>query len=76
MEYARKKFPNGLPSLSEIKKLNEGKNVPPETAWIWGADDEVRSLFGPQKPPLGNTESSLTLIENSSDASIFSLPRL
>lgn len=35
------KFPNGLPTLEDLAKLNAGKNVPPETAWIWGEDDEV-----------------------------------
>jgi len=41
MENAKALFPQGLPTLSELKKANEGKNVPPETSWIWGADDEV-----------------------------------
>lgn len=30
-----------LPTLEELRETNKGKDVPPETAWIWGADDEV-----------------------------------
>ena len=40
MEVAMKKFPKGLPTLEELKKWNTS-DVPPETAWIWGKDDEV-----------------------------------
>jgi hypothetical protein len=40
MEIALKKFPNGLPTLEELKKSN-GSDPYPETAWIWGEDDEV-----------------------------------
>ncbi len=43
MEHAKKTFPKGLPTLAELAVYNKGKGVPPETAWIWGADDEVRS---------------------------------
>lgn len=45
MDVAKKNFPDGFPTLKELRKLNEGKDVPPETAWIWGEDDEVRSLW-------------------------------
>lgn len=41
MDHVTKLFPNGLPTLADIKKFNAGKDVPPETAWIWGKDDEV-----------------------------------
>jgi hypothetical protein len=41
MDIATKKFPNGLPTLEELKKYNSS-DVPAETAWIWGKDDEVR----------------------------------
>jgi hypothetical protein len=41
METAKKLFPNGLPKLEQLKAFNEGKDVPPETAWIWGETDEV-----------------------------------
>jgi hypothetical protein len=40
MEVAMQKFPKGLPTLEELKKWNTS-DVPPETAWIWGKDDEV-----------------------------------
>ncbi|KAN0099539.1 hypothetical protein V8E51_013314 [Hyaloscypha variabilis] len=40
MEVAMKKFPKGLPTLEELKKWNTS-DVPPETAWIWGKDDEI-----------------------------------
>jgi hypothetical protein len=33
-------FPNGLPTLQDLKKHN-GPEVPEETAWIWGPEDEV-----------------------------------
>lgn len=42
MEVVLKKFPNGLPTLEQIRKYNKGSDVPLETAWIWGEDDEVR----------------------------------
>jgi hypothetical protein len=41
MEHAQKTFPSGFPTLAELKNFNAGKDVPPETAWIWGDDDEV-----------------------------------
>ncbi|KAL1963342.1 hypothetical protein VTN77DRAFT_8463 [Rasamsonia byssochlamydoides] len=41
MDHAKKLFPNGLPKLDELKAFNEGKDVPPETAWIWGENDEL-----------------------------------
>jgi hypothetical protein len=41
MDIVKAKFPNGLPTLAELKANNSGKGVPPETAWIWGEDDEV-----------------------------------
>jgi hypothetical protein len=40
----KNRFPNGLPSLAELAKLNADKSVPAETAWIWGEQDEVRSV--------------------------------
>jgi hypothetical protein len=40
MEVAMQKFPKGLPTLEELKNWNTS-DVPPETAWIWGKDDEV-----------------------------------
>ena len=40
MDHARKTFPDGLPSLEQLRSFN-GPDVPPETAWIWGKDDEV-----------------------------------
>ncbi|KAH8666754.1 hypothetical protein BX600DRAFT_397622 [Xylariales sp. PMI_506] len=33
-------FPGGLPTLGELKAFNS-PDVPPETAWIWGKDDEI-----------------------------------
>lgn len=44
MEHATKLFPGGLPTLEELKHFNAGKGVPPETAWIWGKDDEVCAI--------------------------------
>jgi hypothetical protein len=41
MEIASKSFPKGLPTLEEVKALNAGLDVPPETAWFWGKDDEA-----------------------------------
>lgn len=41
MEHAQKAFPRGLPTLAELKDFNAGQDVPPETAWIWGDNDEV-----------------------------------
>jgi len=41
METVKKLFPKGLPTLAELKEFNKGKDVPPETAWIWGKDDEL-----------------------------------
>lgn len=41
MEHALKLFQNQLPTLSQLKAHNEGTGNPPETAWIWGKDDEV-----------------------------------
>jgi hypothetical protein len=41
MDIVKATFPNGLPTLDELKAFNNGKGVPPETAWIWGEDDEV-----------------------------------
>jgi hypothetical protein len=40
MDTVLKTFPNGLPTLEELKHYNSS-DVPEETAWIWGADDEV-----------------------------------
>lgn len=42
MENVQKNFPKGLPTLAELAVLNKGKDVPPETAWIWGSEDDVR----------------------------------
>lgn len=41
MEHVLGTFQNKLPTLTEIKNHNKGRDVPPETAWIWGKDDEV-----------------------------------
>lgn len=41
MDIARKTFPNGLPTLEQLAAYNKGKDVIPETSWIWGKDDEV-----------------------------------
>ena len=41
MEFMKSKFPKGLPTLKELRATNAGKDVPPETAWIWGENDEV-----------------------------------
>lgn len=41
MEHAIKAFPNGLPSLAQLAVHNKGKDIPPETSWIWGKDDEA-----------------------------------
>ncbi|OAA59734.1 hypothetical protein SPI_05932 [Niveomyces insectorum RCEF 264] len=41
MEHVKKNFPKGLPKLADLAAFNAGKPVPPETAWIWGADDEI-----------------------------------
>jgi hypothetical protein len=43
MDIATARFPNGLPTLEELKRLN-GPDVPAETAWIWGSDDEVSGV--------------------------------
>ncbi|KAH8762363.1 hypothetical protein BGZ57DRAFT_943859 [Hyaloscypha finlandica] len=40
MDVAMRKFPKGLPTLEEIKKSN-GADPYPETAWIWGKEDEI-----------------------------------
>jgi len=40
MDVALETFPKGLPTLKELREYNE-PSVPPETAWIWGANDEV-----------------------------------
>jgi hypothetical protein len=40
MDVAMQKFPKGLPTLEEVKKSN-GADPYPETAWIWGKEDEV-----------------------------------
>ena len=42
MEHALSLFPDGLPNLETLKQHNKGRDVPPETSWIWGEDDEVR----------------------------------
>ncbi|CAK7204040.1 hypothetical protein SEUCBS139899_006791 [Sporothrix eucalyptigena] len=41
MEHVKKNFPKGLPTLAELAEHNKGKDVPPETAWIWGEDDDI-----------------------------------
>ncbi|KAJ9143786.1 hypothetical protein NKR23_g6400 [Pleurostoma richardsiae] len=41
MEHALGLFPAGLPTLEELKVHNKDSDVPPETAWIWGKDDEI-----------------------------------
>jgi hypothetical protein len=46
MDIVEKQFPNGLPTLAELKELNS-PGVPPETAWIWGKDDEVGENLNP-----------------------------
>ena len=33
-------LPQGLPTLAELKHMN-GPHLHPETAWIWGEDDEA-----------------------------------
>lgn len=40
MDFARNKYPKGLPCLQDLINSNDS-SVPPETAWIWGTDDEV-----------------------------------
>ncbi|KAH0287576.1 hypothetical protein M436DRAFT_35268 [Aureobasidium namibiae CBS 147.97] len=51
MEHALKIFPNGLPNLEQLVAYNKGKDVPPETSWIWGRDDEIGriNLLTPDK---------------------------
>ncbi|KAI1359000.1 hypothetical protein F5Y08DRAFT_93100 [Xylaria arbuscula] len=44
MDHVLKLFPGGLPTLEQIKESNKGKDVPLETAWIWGEKDEVGRL--------------------------------
>lgn len=41
MENVKKTFPKGLLILAELAEFNKGEDVPPETAWIWGEEDEV-----------------------------------
>ncbi len=41
MEIVNEAFIGGLPTLEELKVYNKGSDVPPETAWIWGKNDEV-----------------------------------
>ena len=41
MKFTKIKFPNGLPSLKELKVANAGKDIPCETFWISGENDEV-----------------------------------
>ncbi|CAK7234102.1 hypothetical protein SCUCBS95973_008821 [Sporothrix curviconia] len=41
MEHVKKSFPKGLPTLAELAEYNKGKDVPPETAWIWGEEDDI-----------------------------------
>ncbi|THX23339.1 hypothetical protein D6D10_10340 [Aureobasidium pullulans] len=41
MEHALSLFPDGLPNLETLKQHNKGRDVPPETSWIWGEDDEI-----------------------------------
>lgn len=41
MDVALSAFPDGLPSLDQLKLMNTGKGIPLETSWIWGNDDEV-----------------------------------
>ena len=49
MEHALSLFGNKLPTLAELKAHNKGRDVAPETAWIWGDDDEVRWGRSPQR---------------------------
>ena len=53
MDIVRAEFPDGLPTLEELKTYNRGKGVPPETAWIWGKDDEVGKSKSCQGGPVG-----------------------
>lgn len=46
MDHAKKMFGGHLPTLQQLKTFNQGSGVPPETAWIWGRDDEVRGSGG------------------------------
>ncbi|KAI9152265.1 hypothetical protein HJFPF1_09494 [Paramyrothecium foliicola] len=41
MEHALKLFPDGLPTLEQVRKFNVDSTVPSDTAWIWGKDDEI-----------------------------------
>ena len=41
MDQAMQKFPDGLPKLAQLAAYNKGKDVPVETSWIWGSDDEA-----------------------------------
>jgi hypothetical protein len=41
MDQAMKTFPDGLPNLAQLATYNKGKDVPVETSWIWGSDDEA-----------------------------------
>ena len=41
MDTSRQQLPDSLPTLEEIQALNKGKDIPPETAWIWSEKDEV-----------------------------------
>ncbi|KAL1296809.1 hypothetical protein AAFC00_004435 [Neodothiora populina] len=44
MDQALAKFPKGLPTLKKLAEYNQGSNVPPETAWFWGIEDEIGRL--------------------------------
>jgi hypothetical protein len=54
MDQAIKTFPDGLPNLAQLATYNKGKDVPVETSWIWGSDDEV----GGRKPSFSEVASA------------------
>ncbi|RFU34864.1 hypothetical protein B7463_g1440, partial [Scytalidium lignicola] len=57
MDVVKAKFPKGLPTLQELQTYNEGADVPPETAWIWGMDDEIGriNLLTPERVAAART---------------------
>ncbi|KAK5994323.1 hypothetical protein PT974_04796 [Cladobotryum mycophilum] len=44
MEHALKQFPNGLPTLEEIRARNKDSDIPSDAAWIWGKEDDLGRL--------------------------------
>ncbi|KAG9254757.1 putative cyclase-domain-containing protein [Emericellopsis atlantica] len=61
MENALKKFPGGLPTLEQIRESNKGSDLPLETAWIWGPDDEIGriNLLTPERVREAKTKELL-----------------